>query len=83
MGSDILLFGQNQLEQTVPEVQVIANMHDAIIAEANEADVTDYLLERVRECLEDYPVWAMKNWFDVDFDVPIKADIKVARRWEK
>jgi uracil-DNA glycosylase family 4 len=83
MGSDILLFGMNQIEQTVPQVQVIANMHDAVMLEANESDVDDALLERIRECLEDYPVWAMKNWFDVDFDVPIKADIKVSRRWEK
>jgi uracil-DNA glycosylase family 4 len=83
MGSDILLFGMNQIEQTVPQVQVIANMHDAVMLEANESDVDDDLLARIRECLEDYPVWAMKNWFDVDFDVPIKADIKVSRRWEK
>ena len=72
-GSDILLSAMIEIDQTLPECQIVCTVHDSILVEVPEAKV-DYYKERIGSIMK-HP--ALLDYFGVELKVPLDIDIGV------
>ena len=84
LASDIMLIGAFLWDAAPKKSDAIlcALIHDAGIWEVSEAQAQECVVE-VRIALEQAPPRYLQDRFDIDFDVPIKADIAIMKEWEK
>ena len=72
-GSDILLSAMIEIDQTLPECQIVCTVHDSILVEVPE-DKIDYYKERIGSIMK-HP--ALLDYFGVKLKVPLDIDIGV------
>lgn len=72
-GSDILLSAMIEIDQTLPECQIVCTVHDSILVEVPE-DKIDYYKERIGSIMR-HP--ALLDYFGVQLKVPLDIDIGV------
>lgn len=72
-GSDILLSAMIEIDQTLPECQIVCTVHDSILVEVPESKVDEYK-ERIGNIMK-HP--ALLDYFDVQLKVPLDIDIGV------
>lgn len=72
-GSDILLSAMIEIENTLPEVNVVCTVHDSILVEVPE-DKVDYYKEKIGAIMK-HP--ALLDYFGVKLNVPLDIDIGV------
>ena len=72
-GSDILLSAMIEIDNTLPEVQVVCTVHDSILVEVPENKV-DYYKERIGNIMK-HP--ALLDTFGIRLSVPLDIDIGV------
>lgn len=72
-GSDILLSAMIEIDQTLPECQIVCTVHDSILVEVPESKV-DYYKERIGSIMR-HP--ALLDYFGVQLKVPLDIDIGV------
>lgn len=83
--SDVTLDALIRVQRILPEgASVILTVHDAIYIECWEDDAEE-VTELLRVAMEDSPFFAQLTGDEVEDPhvVPLKADIKVARRWDE
>ena len=72
-GSDILLSAMIEIDNTLPEVQVVCTVHDSILVEVPE-DKVDYYKEKIGDIMR-HP--ALLDTFGIRLSVPLDIDIGV------
>lgn len=72
-GSDILLSAMIEIDQTLPECEIVCTVHDSILVEVPESKVDEYK-ERIGNIMK-HP--ALLDYFNVQLKVPLDIDIGV------
>jgi DNA polymerase-1 len=72
-GSDILLSAMIEIDQTLPECEIVCTVHDSILVEVPELKI-DYYKERIGNIMK-HP--ALLDYFGVQLKVPLDIDIGV------
>lgn len=72
-GSDILLSAMIEIDQTLPECQIVCTVHDSILVEVPENKIDEYK-ERIGNIMR-HP--ALLDYFNVQLKVPLDIDIGV------
>lgn len=59
---------------------LINTVHDSVIGEIHP-DERELFREIVVKCMEDVPIWYMKNVYGFEFDVPLEAEVDFNSHW--